>query len=319
MFNYLNDILSLNSDPEYYTVFNIGKSSSFFFGRDPLDNIIFLIKPSDNDSNNSTNSSKGKYLDISFDLECEFKLEECLQRGKFTMLTLKTSSKLMRGIFVRFCEDLIELLGEKPSSQQVNKVVKGMREIFINFIRPSTKSEIGLWGELLVISMAENKQNAIDSWHLNPSDTFDFNDGNYRLEVKTTIQNQRIHTFSLNQVLKSLESNSLICSIITSKIELGKDIYDLTEMISENLNQEYRKKLIEKILASAGDKFEQFKNRFDYINACRNIAFYFADEIPIIDPKTIDPRITNVKYSVNLENSKKADIQLIKNSCFFLP
>jgi hypothetical protein len=90
-------------------------------------------------------------------------------------------------------------------------------------------------------------------------------------------------------------------------------------MISENLNQEYRKKLIEKILKSAGDKFEQFKNRFDYINACRNIAFYFADEIPIIDPKTIDPRITNVKYSVNLENSKKADIQAIKNSCVFLP
>jgi hypothetical protein len=319
MTNFLNDIFSLKSDTEYYTVFNVRKSSSFYFGKDPSENIIFLIKPSDSFSSNHTISSKGKYLDISYELECEFLIDEDLQKGVFTMLTLKTQSKLMRSIFVRFCEDLIELIGEKPPSQQVLKVVNGMREMFLNFIRPSTKSEIGLWGELLIISIAKNKKYAIDSWHLNPRDTFDFNDGHNKLEVKTTIQNQRVHSFSLNQVIKILESNALICSVMTSKIELGKDIYDLTEIISKDLNLEYQKKFNEKILLSAGDKFEQYKNRFDYHSACRNIAFYFADEIPIIDPKTLDPRIMNIKYSVNLDNSNKANIQSIKKTCFYLP
>ena len=319
MNSYFNKINELDSDVEYNTVFNVDNSKSFFFGKDSDDSVIFLIKPKDLISNISVNSSKGKFLDISFNITCEFKMNSGVEKGEFTILTLKTKHKLMSNIFISLCVDLIELIGEEPSYEQAVSVVKSLRELFLNFMRPATHDEIGLWGELFVISQASNVQNAIDSWHLSPIDTFDFNDGAHKMEVKATTQNQRVHAISLNQILKSIESDSLICSIMTSQIDLGKDLIDLKELIDDELNHEYRQKLNEKIIKCAGDKWEQYTNRYDYTTALSCMEYYRAEDIPKIDSTGIDPHISNVKFSVNLESTDLADIDELRKTCEYLP
>lgn len=319
MIAYFNRIMGLDSDTVYNTVFNVDNSKSFFFGKDLDDNIIFLIKPNNDISTISAVSSKGKFLDISFKINCEFKLGEGIEKGDFTMLTLKTKHKLMGNIFTSLCVNLIELIGEEPPYDQVVYVVKSLRELFLNFLRRPTHNEIGLWGELFVISQASNIENAIDSWHLNPSDTFDFNDGTNKMEVKTTTQNQRIHTISLNQVLKSIESNSLVCSIMTSKIDLGKDIIDLKDLIDNKLNHQYRQKLNDKIIKASGDKWEDYTNKYDFNTAINSMEYYNAFDIPKIEPTSLDPNISNVKFSVNLELIKNIDITELCKSSKYLP
>ncbi|MDA7580380.1 PD-(D/E)XK motif protein [Crocinitomicaceae bacterium] len=312
-------ILELDFDPIYFVIFNVENSESFFFGKDPENNLIFLIKPDNTSSTISANSSRGKFLDISFNTTCEFKIKGKKNVGNFTLLTLKTDKLLLKNIFISLCSDLIELIGEKPSYDRVVNVVKGLRELFINFLRPAIKNEIGLWGELFVISQAKNIENAIDSWHINPSDTFDFNDGKHKMEVKTTVQNQRIHAISLNQILKSIESESLICSIMTSKIDLGVSVFELTEIISVKINSVYKQRLNEKVIKSAGDKWIDFTNKYDYSTAENSMKYYKATYIPKIDPAGIDPNISNVKFSVNLESTDDEDIEGMKVDCEYLP
>lgn len=319
MISYYDKIKALDIDYDYNTVFNVDGSKSFYFGKDSDENIIFLIRPSDSAANISAISSKGKFLDISFNTTLEFKLKGDVEDGEFTMLTLKTKQKLMGSIFISMCVDLIELIGEEPSYEQVVAVVKSLRDLFLNFMKPATHDEIGLWGELFVISQAADAKNAIDSWHLNPSDTFDFNDGRYKMEVKTTTQNQRVHAISLNQILKSIETESLVCSIMTSKIDLGKDLIDLKSLIDSKLNNEYRQKLNNKIISAAGDKWNQYNNKYDFTTAQSSMEYYNALDIPTINPAGIDLNISNVKFSVNLESTEDVDIEGMKVDCQYLP
>ena len=312
-------LIELNFDPNYFVVFNVENSESFFFGKDPDNNIIFLIKPDDISSNISANSSRGKFLDIYFNTTCEFKINGNTNIGEFTLLTLKTDKSLMQNIFVSLCNELIELIGEKPSYNRVIDVVKGLRELFMNFLRPAINDEIGLWGELFVILQANNIENAIDSWHINSSDTFDFNDGSNKMEVKTTTKNERIHSISLNQILKSIETKSLICSIMTSKIDLGLSVFDLKENIALKINAVYKHKLNEKVTISIGDKCLEFTNKYDYLTAENSMSYYNAIDVPKIDPICIDPKVSNVKFNINLETTQKIDILHVRNTCLYLP
>jgi hypothetical protein len=264
-------------------------------------------------------SSIGKYLDISFNTTCEFKIQDNSHVGEFTLLTLKTQEALMNRIFVSLCEDLIELICDEPSYDRVIEVVNGLKELFVNFLRPSTNTEIGLWGELFVISQAQNIENAIDSWHIDPYDTFDFNDGHKKMEVKTTTNNERVHSISLNQILKSIESNSLICSIMTSKIDLGLTVLDLKEKISETLDSNYKKKINNKVTLSAGDQWSYFINKYDFNTAKISMKYFNADCIPKIDQHSIDPNISGVKFSVNLETVTDTDITIHRKDSKYLP
>ena len=198
-------------------------------------------------------------------------------------------------------------------------VVEGLRKLFTSVYQKGSHTEIGLWGELFVISQASDAENAIDSWHLNPMDTFDFNDAKHKLEVKTTIQNQRVHTISLNQILKSIESGSLICSIMTSQLDLGRDLIDLKSIIDTKISMEYRNKLSEKILKAVGDSWESYDHRFDYTTAENSMKYYKAVDIPKIDPSRINPNISNVKFRVNLESTDNVDIDDMKVDCKYLP
>ena len=315
----LSKLIRLNSDPYYHSVYNVENYKSFYFGKDPDGNIIFLIKPLLMQTTQNAISSIGKYLDISFNTTCEFKIQEKSHVGEFTLLTLKTQEVLMNRIFVSLCEDLIELICDEPSYDRVIEVVNGLKELFVNFLRPSTNTEIGLWGELFVISQAQNIENAIDSWHLDPYDTFDFNDGHKKMEVKTTTNNERVHSISLNQILKSIESNSLICSIMTSKIDLGLTVLDLKEKISETLDSNYKKIINTKVTISAGDQWNHFTNKYDFSTAKNSMRFFNADCIPKIDQNSIGPNISNVKFSVNLETVPDTDITIPRQDCKYLP
>ena len=101
-------ILELDFDPIYFVIFNVENSESFFFGKDPENNLIFLIKPENTSSTISANSSRGKFLDISFNTTCEFKIKGKKNVGNFTLLTLKTDKLLLKNIFISLCSDLID-------------------------------------------------------------------------------------------------------------------------------------------------------------------------------------------------------------------
>ena len=292
-----------------FLVKNLPGNRSFFIGIDNNNCIVFLIKPKDNITQKQPNSSRGKFLDVLFDTECEISTPNGTTKRNYTILSLKSEDETMERVFISVCSDISELLGENPDYIKVIKVVNTMRDLFSKILQVSKKEETGLWGELFLIYISSDKELLIDSWHVNPRDTFDFNDGNTKLEVKTTTRNERIHTIKLNQILKSIESCSLICSIMTSRIDLGVSVIDLIDKISVNIKVEYRQKLINKVLDSAGENFKNFKNRYDLKTSKNSFKFYNANNIPSINTKHISNDISNIKFDVSLENIKDVNIK----------
>ena len=109
--------------------------------------------------------------------------------------------------------------------------LESLRDLFRKTLNNSSKTELGLWGELFVIETSNNKELLIDSWHKKSKQIIDFNDGNSKLEVKTTQRSERVHSFSLNQLETIKSYSSLVYSIMTSEIELGISVLDLYEKI----------------------------------------------------------------------------------------
>ena len=291
-----------------FLVKSLPGNSSFFVGIDNNNCIVFLIKPKDNSTPKQPNSSRGKFLDVIFDTECEIETPNGTVKDNFTILSLKSNEELMERIFLNVCSDLSELLGDNPEYIDVINIVNSLRDMFSKILRGSKKEETGLWGELFIIYISLDKELLIDSWHINPRDTFDFNDGNTKLEVKTTTRNERIHAIKLNQIVKSIESGSLICSIMTSQIELGVSVLDLVEKISSKVNITYKQKLMEKVFESAGENFNRFVHKFDLETAKISYKFYDANKIPSVDQEYISKEVSNVKFDVSLENVFNKDI-----------
>ena len=179
--------------------------------------------------------------------------------------------------------------------------------------KKSNKTELGLWGELLLILTSRNPSLAIQSWHIDPKSIFDFNDSNVKVEVKTTLKNERIHSFSNNQVIKSQAHRTIIYSIITSKIHNGVSILELISKIGNKVSHTDLIDLNSKILSVAGEELDDFTNKFDLNSAIKQVKFYDSNSLSSIDLNCIPRNIEKVKFDINFENItpiERADISI---------
>ena len=94
------------------------------------------------------------------------------------------------------------------------------------------------------------------------------------MEVKTTIQSERKHNFSLQQLSNSVSDKVVICSIMTTEIDLGCSIMQLVDKISDDISISYKLKLDEKIIKVAGKNIEYFKNKYDLSTAKKSLKLY---------------------------------------------
>ena len=303
MINVINKIRKESDSLDNFKMVSIRNLKSFMIGVDQDDNLIFMVKPN-KEKYKQVTSSRGRYLDIFYDMDCEISYNGNLVSGNFTILSLKTKNSFFEIIFLSICENLVNLLGDNPLHSNVVESLENLRDLFRKTLHNSSKTEIGLWGELFVIESSNNKELLIDSWHKTSNQTFDFNDGDSKVEVKTTTRAQRVHSFSLNQLEKAKNSTSLIYSIITSEIDLGLSVLDLYQRINKTISPEYKFKLDNKIFDVAGSNIDNYNAKFDYVTALNSRSFFSAESIPSINKVNIPNEISNVKFEINFERVK---------------
>lgn len=285
---------------EGYSVESINGFNSYFLGKGINDETVFFIKQ--NGVLDTTYSGfGGEYLKIMFNIEVELEASGDIIQDSFTILELKkTDSQSVFAHFLDVCMDITEKFGDHPDFIVLSEYLEKTYELFSRLKKNSSIDELGLWGELFVLSQSRNKEKTIDSWHVNPNDTFDFNSGDTILEVKTTQLDERIHVIKYNQLELAIVNKGFICSIMTSKIEVGFTINDLIDKITSQISFDYKMKFREKIMDVAGIKIHDFKTNFDLKAANNSIQFYRAEGIPNI--RHIPEEIRNIKFDIRLEN-----------------
>jgi hypothetical protein len=290
-----------NLDKGYFHVENIPNYQNHLLGIDSNNYIILLIKCKKEDNIINPISSQGEYLDILYQKECKIRNNDLELEDVFTVLQLKSNNQLLINTFLNICEHILNKIGQLPNLDITATTLDSIKKLFSKLLNKTSKTELGLWGELFLIYISKDHEYLIDSWHKNSNNTFDFNDGIDKVEVKTTIQSERKHNFSLHQLSSSVSDEVFICSIMTTEIDLGSSIIQLVEMISDKISMIYRLKLNEKMIEVAGKNIEEFNNKYDISTAKKSLKIYNSNKIPSIQKESIPVEVSNVKFTASLE------------------
>jgi hypothetical protein len=276
------------------------------------------------DCNNTSNSIdiNLKFISVLFDRPCKLFEDNSEQINEiFTIIFLKTENTDTQRYFIDVVSIIIEQLPEYPSHTQLKSEIRKLVDLFSNFNKVPLKTIQGLWGELFLIEQAKNPEYLIQSWHANSRDKFDFNDGKDKIEVKSTSQVRRKHTFSLEQLNPNQNSNLLIASLFVVQTGNGKSIFDLKDTIYQKVQnlqlQFHLNEILSQILGSEFDKV--FDVYFDYQQAHDTLVFYDFKDIPTINSKIIPNDISNIRFDCdlsNLETIKDKDLDITQSPLF---
>ena len=249
--------------------------------------------------------------------------EECLIKDlndketneTFSVLKFTADSDHLRVVFMKMISNIIDDIPPNPSQKNISELTKVMFDIFINMKKTNETELIGLWGELLIIDLIEDKSKIIKAWHEENTDNFDFHYANELLEVKTTTTNDRIHNFTFKQ-LNIKHNDFYLASIRLRYSRSGMSLDNLLEKILNDIDDiELKKKLETNYFSISGNFTKEIldKYSFDYNFAKENIKFFDLQNIPRLKESPMNG-VSNIKFNSdlngvqNLKNFDKIDI-----------
>lgn len=245
-----------------------------------------------------------EFISVLFNRPCNLSENNTQSENTYTIVFLKTENIDFQKYFFDVICIVLEQLPENPSQKQLKTEIQKLTELFSRFNRPPRKTIQGIWAELLVIEQAKNPEYLIQSWHSSPEDKFDFNDGQDKIEVKSTANISRTHRFSLEQLKPNKNSNLLIASVFVIQTGKGKNIFNLIDSICKKVqNIELQFRLNETVSQTLGNDLDKaFDTYFDYQQACDMLAFFDFKDIPTIKNDSIPYEISNIHFDCDLSN-----------------
>jgi hypothetical protein len=245
-----------------------------------------------------------EFISVLFNKTCRLTENNKQTENIYTIVSLKTENNDFQRYFIEVVCIVLEQLSDHPSQKQLKTEIQKLIDLFSRFNRPPCKTIQGLWAELFIIEQAKNPEYLLKSWHSSPEDKFDFNDGQDKIEVKSTSATRRIHNFALEQLNPNRNTNLLIASIFVVQTGQGKSIIDLINSICkrvEDLQLQFR--LNEVVSQTLGCDFDKvFDVYFDYQQALDTLVFFDYKDIPTINSDSIPEEISNVHLDCDLSS-----------------
>lgn len=271
-------------------------------GVDNLGNPCILIQ-NKNSTSNFTHIYELEYLNIFFNKKCKVLSSSKTFTNNYTVVVFISQSIDLQSYFFDICTVLMNRLGKIPTLQQVQVEIDNIIDLFSKLNKAGLKTIQGLWGELLILKNSVYPDYLVKSWHNNLNDKFDFSDGKIRLEVKTTLKQQRIHRFSNDQF--STQPNKLyVASILVSEYYNGCSVLDLKKNIETRLKEKQNKvKLNTLIFDLLGENLEKYiDTKFDIKYSNSSLRVYDTFLLPKLDAKCVPNEMSKINFDLNLEN-----------------
>ena len=288
-------------------IFNASTLSNFPFAKIAVNNLgypVLLIESISDTAFLSLKNIRLKYLELNHNLECKITENENSNYSYFSVITFKSAESVLQNYFLGIAKNLLKELSNKPSQKEVYYTFKGFIEIFRSLSNTPKSTVQGLWSELLLIEISNDKEIFLNYWHSKPEEKFDFNADFEKIEVKSSSSLERIHIFSSEQLNPPEDKKVLIASIFARQSSNGKNIADLLDSIKQSVSNE---KLIEKLFSlvskTLGSSLEQgLVIKFDFELARNSLRFYDCKFISKIEKVYIPSKVTELKYKSDLTN-----------------
>ncbi len=291
------------NDKFQFSAIPIPEFDNHRIAKDKSDNPTLLISVSNQQGRTIAANLKLLNVSVLFDIKCNIQQSGNLIERNFTAVCFVGKDNSLKKYFLRLCSTLIEDLGNTPTQEGVRKEIIRFVELFRLATEPQTKTIQGLWAELFLIAESKEPANLVRCWHCIPEEKFDFNNGEERIEVKSSGSGLRIHTFSLDQLHSPTDTKTIIASVFVKQASTGKSISELQNGISVRLAAEIEllEKLQIQVALTLGKSIsDSLRMKFDFQLAKDSLRFYKAEDIPKISLDNVPSLVTDVRFKSDL-------------------
>ena len=249
---------------------------------------------------------EGRHLRIGHGVNCLItEAGVVVGRERFTVVTCIDSDDLLNDRFFDAAETLLRSLGETPELDELRRVIAGLIELFRLALKPPKGTIQGLWAELWLIAQSREPELLLDAWHAEPTDVYDFNSGPERIELKSTGQRTRKHTFSHRQLQPAVGTRVAIASVFVERSGGGPTISGLIERIRRRVSEPRVLVRLDNIVAKTlgSDWRAGVDASFDSELASGSLRFYTVEVVPTL-PSGIPGEISDIRYVSDLAGSQ---------------
>jgi hypothetical protein len=249
-----------------------------------------------------------RHLSAAFCILCRLNVDGAEVVGRFAIIRFEGASPELHELFIRCVRAAIADLPAAAHTTDIEARVNRLLELFRALTRPAGREISGLWAELLCISASGNVPGAVDRWHNDNNEAFDFSWAQGRLEVKSTVGAFRMHEFALDQLSPPSGGSGYVASLVLKVASSGEGVLDLARKVEGQLEGQValQAKLWTVLVQSLGADFsDSLDRRFDADLAGRQLMLFRMEDIPSLPP-VVDTRISSVRF--------KADLSTVQSS-----
>ena len=251
----------------------------------------------------------GKELNVDMDLtgfSIETRVEPNIDNSQKCII-ISNNDKNQLNIFKAFSASLFERLENSNNVEDIKENILYVIDEYKNYFNGNKKmlssiEQQGLMGELkYILEEIEKKNlNVIKYWEGIYKSKHDFVYENNAVEIKTTKNQSRldIKISNENQLLSMNNEKHDLVVYRLEKVEVGKSIYDLANEIFSKVDNKYKSIMMSKLIKVGMDPFDSNYDKFRFVE---KYIFEVNDVFPKLDKTSLNNRIFDVKYTLNLD------------------
>jgi hypothetical protein len=209
---------------------------------------------------------------------------------------------------------IVQMQKELGSRATTSRVIKSLSRLFESRLRMDVPKGtiVGLTGELLAICRSRDLAFFVSSWRSLDTNRYDFSSNKYRLEVKTSTQFYREHTFSSHQLPSQHGCDLAILSVIFHEVEEGMSFSDLFTFVWKQITDEDLKSKLLNVCVETLGNHPSFIDlpKFDLENSLASFALFSPGQIPTPAPV---PGVTHMNWTAVLSDDLPFDQKLNEN------
>lgn len=242
-------------------------------------------------------------------LSVVMRVGEQQKTGQFAAVKLLSTARTHMQSFAMLTSALMKTLPTDATGYQVSELIVRFSKLFSSDAQPDKRSIVGLWGELLFISVSQNPAALVRGWHASPNQLFDFSMNGQNLEVKTCSEHDRRHRFAHEQLSTKVESTSVV-SIHVFESNDGESISDLLSTIATMLNQDEVELLLDRAYAVLGTYLESSSDYRYSLRSVKPIAVIPVTEFPTLEIST-PGLVSQISYVVDVQELAISSVDLL--------
>lgn len=163
---------------------------------------------------------------------CHVEIDGTAQTIVASLVACEADDPPLQAAFVSVGEIVLSRLSGAKEAEVVS-ILEELVELLERAGEPSREGAIGLFAELLVLSLARDPKAAVRAWRTSETDRFDLVHGTGRIEVKASGTRERRHRFSLEQCASEAETHAFVASTLVLESSGGRGVRELASEVKD--------------------------------------------------------------------------------------